>query len=369
METISRPYRSPIFRSSFCRFHPSSRTANIRILHDPHDLLSFPLDDGSVDGIIASAYEEQAKKLASSKIPLVVLDLPPVRLFKRKENLSVIVEDNERIGRLGAKHLMSLGQAVSIGFVPDEQNRGWSRLRERAFVSCARDAGKDVSIYGATRETLDEWLKALPKPAAVMTAFDFRSEDVLDACIRCSLKVPEQIAILGVDNDRLLCEHTSPPLSSIDFDQENFGMLAVKTVLRMIHSRKPWGRRKLIIATNAHIVDRSSTKPTAISAHLTKRALDLIDHRYSEGISGQDVARMLGVSRRLVELRLSEAGLPTLRMAIENRRIKELERLLRTTVMPVSKVTRLAGFPNIQRAKYIFKRRHGVSMNAYRQSP
>ena len=343
-----------------------SRAANIRILHDPHDLMSIPLDDGSVDGIIASVFKEQAERFVDSKIPLVILDLPPTLLYRRRENLSIIMEDNEQIGRVGAKHLMSLGQAAAIGFVPDEQNRGWSRLREHAFVSCVKNAGKNVWIYRATEESLDDWLKAMPKPAVIMTAFDFRAKDVLDACARCSFKVPEQVSILGVDNNCLICEHSSPPLSSIDFDQEEFGVIAIKTIFGMLRSKKAWGRRKLIINTNAHVIDRASTKPTATSAQLAIRAMNFIDRHYREGISAPDVARILGVSRRLVELRLSDVGAPTLRKAIEDRRIKELERLLKATTMPVSKVTALAGFTNIQRAKYIFKSRNGVSMSAFR---
>ncbi len=343
-----------------------SRTVNIRILHDLHDLMSVPLHDGSVDGIIASVFTEQAKRFVDSKVPLVVLDLPPTPLYRRKENISIIMEDNEQIGRIGAKHLMSLGQAAAIGFVPDEQNRGWSRLREHAFVSYVKNAGKEVWVYRSTERSLDDWLKAMPKPAAIMTAFDFRSKDVLDACTRCSFKIPEQVSILGVDNNCLICEHSSPALSSIDYDQEGFGVLAIKTICRMIRSSKPWGRRKLIVDTNAHVVDRASTKPIATSAHLAIRALHFIDRHYHEGISAADVTKALGVSRRLVELRLSEAGAPTLRMAIENRRIKELERLLNTTKIPISKVTALAGFTNIQRAKYIFKSRNRVSMKAFR---
>lgn len=343
-----------------------SRAANIRIMHDPHDLLKTPLDDGSVDGIIAYVDAEMAARLESSKVPLVALDFVPSVLYRRKDNISVIVEDNEGIGQLGAKHLMSLGKLASIGFVPDMRNRGWSRIREHAFARCTRDAGKKTRIYQADKEPLGKWLKDLPKPAAVMAAFDFRAKEVLDACTENAIKVPEQIAVLGVDNDRLLCENASTPLSSIDYDQEAFGSLAIRTIVKMVRSRKPWGRRKLMIEMNERVVERSSTKPTALSAHLAGRALDFIDRHYGEDISGDDVAKSLGVSRRLVELRLSEAGQPTLRMAIEARRMKELERLLRKTKMSISKATTLAGFTNVQRAKYVFKSRYGMSMREWR---
>ena len=345
-----------------------SRTANIRIMHNPHDLLKMRIDEGSVDGIIAYVDAEMAAKLAPSKVPLVALDFVPAALYRRKENMSVIVEDNDGIGRLGAKCLLSLGNLASIGFVPDEKNRGWSRLRERSFAEQVRKAGKTPRIYRADKTTLDKWLMSLPKPTAIMAAFDFGSKYVLDACAHCSLKVPEQVAIIGVDNDHLLCEHSSPPLSSIDYDLEAFGTLAIKTLFKMIHSRKPWGLQKPTTATNERIVDRASTKPIPTSAHLAGHALDFIDRHYSEDISGQDVARNLGVSRRLVELRMAEAGLPTLRKAIEDRRIKKLERLLSTTKMSISKVTALSGFHNLQRAKYVFKARFGMPMGQWRKS-
>lgn len=343
-----------------------SHSANIRILHNPHDLLAMHLDDGSIDGIIVFADAEIAPILAVSKVPLVTMDFVPSLLYRRKNNISFIVEDNELIGRLGARYLLSLGNAASIGFVPDVQNRGWSRLRERAFVTYVKDSGRSVAIYRNSEETLDKWLKSLPKPAAIMTAFDFRSKDVLDACARCALAVPKQVAVLGVDNDRLLCEYSSPPLSSIDYDQEGFGRLAIETISKMIRARKPWGRRKLTIETHAKIIDRASTKPTSISAHIVGRALDFIDRHYAEDISAQSVARVLGVSRRLVELRLSEAGHPSLHATIADRRFKELERLLKTTSLSISKVSALAGFSNIQRVKYVFKKRFGMSMREWR---
>lgn len=343
-----------------------SRSVNIRILHNPHDLLTEPLDGGAADGIIAFVDMDLAARLVDSKIPLVALDFVPGLMYRRKENVSFIVEDNERIGRLGAKHLLSLGRMASVGFIPDARERGWSRIRERAFATSVRSTGHKVWVYRAGKETLDEWLKALPKPAAVMAAFDFRSKDVLDACERCSLKVPEQVAVLGVDNDRLLCENAATPLSSIDYDQEAFGSLAIKTIVKMVRSRKHWGRRKLMIDMNERVVERSSTKPTALSAHLAGRALDFIDRHYGEDISGDDVARCLGVSRRLVELRLSEAGRPTLRKAIEERRLKELERLLKRTDISISKATSLAGFTNVQRAKYVFRNHYGTSMSDWR---
>ena len=345
-----------------------SRSVNLRILHDSHDLLTTPLDGGAADGIIAYVDMELATRLVDSTIPLVALDFVPGLMYRRKENVSFIVEDNEKIGRLGAKHLLSLGKMASIGFVPDARERGWSRIRERAFATSVRSAGHEVRVYRSGNETLDEWLKGLPKPAAVMAAFDFRSKDVLDACERCSLKVPEQVAILGVDNDRLLCENASTSLSSIDYDQEAFGSLAIKTIVKMVRSRKHWGRRKLMesVDMNERVVERSSTKPTALSAHLAGRAIDFIDRHYGEDISGDNVARSLGVSRRLVELRLSEAGRPTLRKAIEERRLKELERLLKRTKMSISKATSLAGFTNVQRAKYVFKSRYGMSMRDFR---
>ena len=345
-----------------------SRAANIRIMHDPHDLLKTPLDDGSVDGIIAYVDAEMAARLESSKVPLVVLDFVPSVLYRRKDNMSVIVEDNEGIGRLGAKHLMSLGKLASIGFVPDVRNRGWSRIREHAFARYTKSAGKKARIYRADKEPLGKWLKGLPKPAAVMAAFDFRAKEVLDACADNALKVPEQVAVLGVDNDRLLCENSSPLLSSIDYDLEAFGTLAIKTIFKMIRAKKPWGLEKPTTATNEHIVDRDSTKPTSTSAHLAGRAIDFIDRHFAEDISGEDVARSLGVSRRLVELRLSEAGLPTLRKSIEDRRLKDLERLLKKTKMSISKATVLAGFTNVQRAKYVFKCRYGIAMRDYRAS-
>lgn len=346
------------------------RPWNIRIVMDPKDLTSREIakaETDGTDGIIAFVTPEAAPTLARSTVPTVLMSFPIPALAPRKSNLVRFVNRNEEIGAKGAAYLMSLGTFASYAFVADELGRGWSRLRERAFRTHLRAVGHHCHAFIPGRDELTTWLQALPKPAAVMTPFDFRAKEVLDACHKAKIAVPRDVALLGVDDDDLICETARPSLSSIHLDQETIGYRAAETLDRLMSARKPCAVETVYLETG-DVVERESTRAIPPAVRLVERMKAFIDAHALEDISAADVATRLGVSRRLADLRFRELTGGTVRQAIEARRFAEIKRKLIETDLPIGKITRLCGYKNDLRVKYAFKARHGMTLSAWRKA-
>lgn len=350
------------------RYINAGRPWNVRIIMDPREFTPATIAEAKTDGIdgfIAFAGRDTARALARTNIPTVLLSYPTPEITRRKRNLVLFVNDNEDIGRKGADYLLSLGTFATFAFVPDLSGRGWSVLREKSFRQSLEKAGHDCVVYRPADGDLDAWLRSLPKPAAVMTPFDFRARDVIAACRTTHLVVPEQVTVLSVDNDELICETSKPTISSIAIDQERIGELAAKTLDVLMAAPRPRPTETRIVSSGP-VVERESTRHVAPGVHLARRIKGFIEDHFKDGVNADDVAARLGVSRRLADLRFSKAFNMTVREALEERRLAEIKRYLDETTLPIAKISRLCGYRNELWIKYVFKRRFGMTMSAWR---
>ena len=351
------------------RFANAGYGWNVRILPSPDDFTADVIrkaETDGTDGFLVCVGAAAAPALAKSRIPTVLMDFPPPALLRRRTALTLMFNDEEGIGAKGAAYLSSLGTFASYAFIPDAANRGWSRLRERGFKAALRRQGFRPVTYDRRREDLASWLLALPKPAAVMAAYDFGAKEALECCRAAKLKVPDDIAVLGVDNDELLCDYAKPSLSSIRIDHEQHGYLSAEILNRLMHAKRPQGLRKVFLPAD-EIVERETTKPQPVSAYLARRAQEFIDANAVRGIGVEHVVAHLGVSRRLADLRFAQATGMSLRRAIENRRLEEVKRRLSETKLPIDQIARLSGYSNPLRLKYVFKARTGLTMSDWRK--
>ena len=282
-------------------------------------------------------------------------------------------EDNVRIGTLAAEHFRSLGRFRSFGFVPDEDNLFWSRQRLSGF---RRGLGKDarhLSVFSrpangvSDASALADWLAALPKPTAVMAAWDYRVAQVMSACRKAGIAVPAQAAVCGMDDDEFICGSVTPSLTSIRADRDGQGHAAA-TVLDAIMDG---GRRPTVNSAPFHaasLVVRGSSAPIAPVASLVEHALAQVAQHALGGISASDVARHLGVSRRLLDMRFRQLGLPSVAEELTSRRLEKVKRLLAETHLPLDRIAALSGFPNPDSMRNLFRRRFGLSMRAFRNA-
>ncbi len=282
-------------------------------------------------------------------------------------NVAYVQNDNAAIARFGGEYLLSLGRFRSFGFVPTEDEHGWSRIRAEAFAEAVRTKRHAAFVFDPNDRTLPlkAWLRSLPKPAAVMAACDTTALEVIEACKRAKLAVPGQVSVLGVDNDELLCEFDSPTISSVLPRHDTVGQLAAKMLARMLRSREG-DRPRCEICDEQTVVERESTAPISPAVHLITAALDYIRQNATKPISTADVVRHLGVSRSLADLRFRQCQGATIRETILRARLEEVKKRLVSTQLPAAKVARICGFTDIPHLQTVFKRRFGLPMGQWR---
>ena len=336
--------------------------------------LPFPMPE-EADGIITS--EPLAADAASSSIPLVVIGAREEWLGRRMRSLAFVRNDDAAIGRFGADFLKSLGKFRSFGFVPTNTPYYCSILRSEGFhAELGKGIAADIRQYTVNKtedgsdediKSLGSWLADLPKPTAVMAVHDMRATHVLEAANMMKIKVPEQMAVIGVDNDELLCDFTSPQLTSIYPDHVKEGELAAAT-LQSLLAKKDARHARTFRSNAKSIVERESTRHISPATHLAEEAMSFIRHNALKGISSADVAKHLRVSRRLCDLRFRECHGETILEAILRLRFSELKRRLASSNAPIGKIAAACGFTCESHVKRMFRKRFGMSMREWRAS-
>lgn len=359
----------------FARQHPHWHTRLFQMPSEftPTDFTSLAAAD--LDGIVMSepGPDETARLLRASNVPIAFIgDAGPI-LSARKKSITYIRNDDVEIGRMGARYLLSLGRRRAYGFVPTISKQYWSQSRFEGFRNALQDCGIEADRFrspgpAGSKDDLDAlraWLDALPKPAAVMAAWDTRATQVVAAANEARIAVPSQLAVLGVDNDELLDESTVPPLTTIQPDHERLGFVAARELERLMN-RRPARPSVSFLAQPKGLVERESATATAPAAHLVARATRFIERNATKGISVGDVVAHLGVSRRLADLRFRQFSKEPINAAITRCRLDAVKKLLATTNRPIKLISVACGYTDLAYLKTLFKRRFGVTMRDWR---
>lgn len=302
--------------------------------------------------------------IRAAMVPTVAIDRPVSG--ETGDGHTCICNDNEGIGRAAAQFFASLGQFASYGYIPDPNDCEWSRLRGKAFCGSLNARSKGAAVSVAT-EPFEEWLAALPRPAALFAAFDQCAGTVLERCRALRIKVPKDVIVLGVDDDALICEHTHPKLSSIRPDHEGQGFAAAKELDRLISNHGP-SKTRTIVCPHLGITERDSTRTIPPAAHLVREAQTFIAAHALEGLRVSDVVRHLGVSSRLAHLRFSQAVGHSIRDELVGRRLAEAKRLLEQTSYTQQRIARKCGFKSTVVLAHLFHKHFGQSMRDWRKS-
>ena len=322
------------------------------------------------DGIISSVpYSDRAKAaIAASDLPFVGIGMSKDDIAARCGKSGFVLNDNDGIGRAAAGYFLGLGGFRSFAYVPDALGRGWSQLRGDSFSAALSAAGKNCETFGGDGDdttALSDFLAGLPRPAAVLAAWDGRAADVIRAAHAANLDIPGDVAVLGVDDDKLICEHSVPPLSSVKTDSEGMGEAAAKMMLAFL-SGKARGVAKCVLCHVLGIAERQSTGSPAPAAAMIERALAFIREEAVNGIGPEDVARFLKISRRLLDLRFRQFESKSVARIIAERKMESVMRLLAESDATVKNVFKQSGFGDISHATKMFKKATGVSPEAWR---
>lgn len=316
------------------------------------------------DGVIASmiGIENSIKILATSDIPTVLDDMS-AELFKcRKTNLAVIHNSATEIGREAAFYFMRQGIPRAYAFIHAEGKPGWSKERFSAF----RDVLADNGHWCAELHHPEEFSR-LKKGTAIMAANDDTAFKLMEVIKAGKLKIPADYAILGVDNDTLICENVRPRLSSIQPDFESEGFIAAKVLDEMMQKESPTPV-STIIAGIKRIIRRESTAEISHAGRLIQKAIAYIDAHATDGIDVSDVVAHLGCSRRLADLRFRQLQGRSILETIIERRLTAVQRRLAETRDTIDTITADCGFKNPNYLKNLFKKRFSMTMSEFRKA-
>lgn len=321
---------------------------------------------------ITSAVEAEA--IAAANCPAVVLEpsFGDPAMAGSHYGFHEIWTDSPAIARVAADHLRGLGlkHFAYCGFA----NCPWSEVRQQVFISQIEAQGFTCSVFSSpsplNREhdahLLQEWLLSLTLPAGLMACNDMCGRQVLNACAEAGIAVPDQLAVIGVDNDELLCELANPPLSSVELKIEQAGYDAAQLLDQILSGKRPEGRRIIKVATGKVVV-RRSTEPVIEEDALVAAARRLIRDGAGRLTGVPEVAAQLKVSRRTLERSFLQALGHGVYEEITRCRLARAKRLLEETDLPAFHVAESAGFGGIQPMMRLFRKRENRTPLEYRR--
>ncbi|UCF43002.1 MAG: DNA-binding transcriptional regulator [Planctomycetota bacterium] len=329
------------------------------------------LDKWGASGIITRIPDE-------GKLDQLVINGLPAILIPLKEKIPDfpnIIDDCATAGRMAAEHLLDRGfrNFAFCGF----SDMHWSRDRRENFTKRIAKAGFETQSYERPRakvvcyyqkelRLLAEWLNLLPRPVGVMTCDDEHGRHAVEACKVAGLHVPEQVAIVGVDNDELTCTLSDPPLSSIAVNTRKAGYKAAALLDRLMTGREKMAEKKIIVRP-LHVVTRQSTDVLAIKDREVAEAIRFIHRNAKRPIQVSDAADAAALSRRVLEKRFRKIMGRSVYGEINRQRIGHVAGMLVDTDQSISQIALSLGYPSVKHIARSFRREKGMSPLAYRK--
>jgi LacI family transcriptional regulator len=342
--------------------------------------------DWSPDGIIGQIYDDRLAPVYRQT------GKPVVELFESRANSEFvrILPDDVATGELAAKHFLERGFR-HFGFFgapwmiwSGEREQGFRQQIERTFRERAETNGGDssknftfssygvadtvASAFGASQKkraaAMGAWLLSLPKPLAVFAANDLWGSELVQAAREHGIDVPDQVSVLGVDNEELLCEITHPPLSSIRMGGEQIGQLAVSLLEQLLRGKdRP---KQVPRVPPAEVVTRQSTDVLAVEDGDVATALRHIRVHAVEGLSVKQLLESVAVNRRTLERRFVSVLGHTPLEEIRRVRIERAKVLLQTD-LPIYHVATRSGFATPEYLATSFQQATGMTPTEYRK--
>jgi LacI family transcriptional regulator len=281
-----------------------------------------------------------------------------------------VATDAQATARLAATHLIERGLR-HFAYCGDRRFH-WARQRGEAFARATRAVGGVCPIFapepGAVDDEVGEiagWLKTLPKPVGVLASLDLRGQQVLAACRLVGLNVPDEVAVIGVHNDELLCDLCDPPLSSVIPNAQRAGFEAAALLARAMRGRKlPLALHEI---APVGVASRQSTDLAAVGDAKIGGAVRFMRQHAASGANVADVLHAVPMARTAFERRFKAALGTTPHDHLRKLRLERVRELLATTSLPVGEIAVATGFPHIEYLSAMFRRECGVTPLAFRQ--
>jgi LacI family transcriptional regulator len=321
------------------------------------------------DGIIMrdSLITEELLKL---KVPTILA----IHSSSYPKDLPVIKTDSFSIAKMASDHLIGKGlkNFAFCGF----DDYDWSKERGLYFSRFNSEAGYKTHIYIQPKrikkndweneqQHVRRWIKVLPKPVGIFACNDDRGQHILEVCKMIHLKVPEDVTVIGVDNDPMVCDISDPPLTSIALNVESAGYEAAKFMDIMITKKKISGKQIMVSPT--HIVERQSSDILAVNDPEVAQAIYFIKKNASNKILVKDVVKTTRLSRRTLERRFKQTIRRSIYSEIKRVRIELISKMLIETDLPISHISSFFNFTDVEHISRYFKMEKGVGLREFRK--
>jgi LacI family transcriptional regulator len=325
------------------------------------------------DGAITSYGPTLGPFIESLGMPVVDITISEI-----PRQIPRVLNDNEEIGRLAAEHFLKRGFHHFAYF-------SWSSVpvnvvRQKSYRSALEDAGVPPenihAILQPSDKILRDWpaheaailgqIDNLPRPLAVFTGQDNLGATLIEVCIRNGIHVPEEIAVLGVDNIEFLCDSLAVPLSSIDTRFADLGYQAARQLQRLLDGEIAPDEPPLLLASGG-VVNRRSTEFLAIPHPAVAKALRMMRADFGSPMTLEHICRIVGMSKRGLEKAFRKHLQHSPAAELRRIRIDHAKRTLTETDMKVEAIARQCGYCNSSNLSLAFKRDTGLSPRAYRK--
>ncbi len=333
------------------------------------------------NGIIARiSSREMEARIGATGLPFVASSLLESSALLRVGRYGEIRTNSVEIGRMGAFHLIDAGlhHFAFCGF----GSCNWSTDRETSFCETLQSRSRTCSTHHITsanwrqrhdwikrwereRPIMASWLRSLPKPVGVMACNDACGRDVLQVCASEGLRVPDEVAVIGVDNDEMLCELSSPPLSSIALDLDKAGYESAR-LLNDLMTGTANGKERLVQVEPTRVVTRRSSDVSVADDVLVAAALSFIRDHVKQTLSVDQIAEELRVSRRTIERRFLRSVGRTILSEIIRNQLRRAKQLLTETDLPCHAIGVESGFGSLKSFTRSFKQNEGTTPQAFR---
>jgi LacI family transcriptional regulator len=359
------------------RYHQEARS-NWSLFVEPSGLTDRPPDwfaQWNGDGVLARVSDQRTASLLSG------LHIPTIDLRGIVPNLGVpfVGVDNRSVAKLAFEHFENRGfRSFGIVSTPegyhhhlDERCRYFCSLVEEAAFECRvfRDTrfGNPRMNWEKQQQATVKWLRALPLPTAILCVNDLTARETIEACHRADLSVPDQVAVMGVDNDIYLCTLSTPPMTSVAVDAPAIGYKAAQLLDTMMRDK----RNKVPLATllpSREVVVRASTDIFAIDDPVITDALRYIREEACNGIRVDDVVARTPLCRTLLERRFKQSLNRTIHREILRIKLEQAQDLLRATDFPLEHIAEVAGFQSAVYLSQVFRRELRTAPGQWRKN-
>ncbi len=347
------------------------------IYFEPQGLGDTPpswINDWNGDGIIARVNSPAvAEMLKSTGIPTVDLRgaIPDLGLpYLGVDNYQIAKVAYDHLKDLGLKHFAYCGTPRRENLKQNLRGDYFNELVEEDGGKCSNWLGEQQQLRAPSWEDQQQeiaaWLKSLPKPVGIMTCHDDRGQQVLDACRRANISVPDSVALISVDNDPHLCNLCTPPMTSIDLNPSRIGYMASQLLAKMMNGEEP-EEKIILLGPPRGIAARRSTEMLAIEDPQVEAAIRYIREHAVEGVRVSQVVENSAQNSSTLERRFKKILGRTIKAEITRVRLERAKLLLAETDFTIVKIASRVGFTEAKYFCEVFKKYEGITATKYRQ--